>query len=127
MIDQGEYILISVRQQYYELRLCEDIAALAINPLLTHLNYQRQTTNDDGKINIDQDHVKNSSNQNKSPVEKTSTVVCDQSRTWCNTARYVHNAYFRVAFRVPVPVFTLTVALCMGRVHRPIFAGGLLE
>ena len=83
-----------------------------------------------GKITIDQDHVKSSSRQNKSPVAKTSTVICDQSSTWCNTARHVHNVYFRVSFSLPVTVFTLTVALCMGSVHRPIFAihaGVLLE
>ena len=69
-------------------------------------------------MNIGQDHVESSSRQNKSPVAKTST------------ARYVHNVDFRVSFSLPVTVFTLTVALCMGPIHRPLFAihaGVLLE
>ena len=81
-------------------------------------------------MNIGQDHVESSSRQNKSPVAKTSTVVCDHPSTWCNTARYVHNVDFRVYFSLPVTVFTLTVAFCMGTVHRPLFpihAGVLLE
>ena len=42
----------------------------------------------------------------------------------------LHDVYFRVSFSLPVTVFTLTVALCMGPIHRPLFAihaGVLLE